>query len=1244
MRKLIIIFSLFVLCNIAFGQIINTANIKNDASIYIVCPSDFKNDISGNVQNDGNIYVGGNFVNNSAFNSGNISNIKLDGAIQDIGGTSSTTFNNLIIDGTDNKTISVNSSVADSLVFNANKILLANNNLYLLPNATVVNANNQRFIVTNGTGSVIKKSLPLSTDFLFPVGDTLNSYKPVILNYTGVIDSFAVRVEPGVNPTTGADQTCVQNTWIIKESNSGGTTASLSLGWNTLDEGTSFVDSLALIWQNNSGTWASITGISGSITNVPATDWYHVTTGITNFSSTASRFILKTFPPPLITTQPTNQTACAGNNTTFSLTASGMGTLIYQWQENCGSGWSNLINNATYSGATSNNLFISNIPVLNNGCQYQCIVSNAGGSVTSTITSATVNPIFNNTATATICNGQSYTFGGTNYTTAGTYPHTFTSISGCDSLVTLTLNVNPVSVTLSAVEVCNGSSYVFNGNTYNVAGNYNDTLTTVNGCDSIIVTQLTVNPVSVTLSAVEVCNGSSYIFNGNTYTTAGNYNDTLTTVNGCDSIIITQLTVNPIYSANNPQTICNGELYVFNGNTYTTTGNYNDTLTSINGCDSIIITQLTVNPIYSANNPQTICNGELYVFNGNTYTTTGNYNDTLTTVNGCDSIITTQLTVNPVFVTLSAVEVCNGSSYIFNGNTYTTTGNYNDTLTTVNGCDSIVVTQLTVNPVFVTLSVVEVCNGNSYVFNGNTYTIAGNYNDTLTTVNGCDSIIVTQLSVNPVYLVNNPQTICSGSSYVFNGNTYTAAGNYNDILTTVNGCDSIVVTQLTVNPVYSVSISITSNDTTVCAGTNVIFTATTSNGGTSPLYQWYLNGNPVGSNNTTYSNSNLINNDAVYCVVTSSALCTTGNPATSGTVVITVTTNLPVSISIGASDTTICSGTNVTFTATAINGGTAPTYQWYLNGSLAGTNSAVYSSNNLSNNNVISCILTSGETCATGNPATSNTVNIQVTPTVTPSVNISSNPVTSALSVVEVCFGTSVTFHATPVNGGTNPTIQWFVNNNYIVSGANFSPTNISNNDQIYCVLTSTLACTSSSSAQSNTLSVMFNPLPVLSAMQQAESCHGAGDASINLNITQGTPPYSVHWGNSSVNATVTAANLHSGTYNVTVTDNKSCSVDTSIFISPEGSGCLFIPNVFSPNGDSKNDMLYVRGGNIKSLSLVIYDRWGNKIFETDNQNNGWDGTYNGTPLNAGVFVYYLKAELQNGNITEQQGNITLLK
>ena len=304
-------------------------------------------------------------------------------------------------------------------------------------------------------------------------------------------------------------------------------------------------------------------------------------------------------------------------------------------------------------------------------------------------------------------------------------------------------------------------------------------------------------------------------------------------------------------STNNPQTICEGSSYIFNGNTYTIAGNYNDTLISVNGCDSVIVTQLSVNLTSSSNNPQTICEGSSYIFNGNTYTIAGNYNDTLTSVNGCDSVIVTQLSVNLTSLSNNPQTICEGSSYVFNGNTYTIAGNYNDTLTSVNGCDSVIITQLSVNLTSLTNNPQTICEGSSYVFNGNTYTIAGNYNDTLTSVNGCDSVIITQLLVNLKTTTNNPQTICEGSSYVFNGNTYTIAGNYNDTLISVNGCDSVIVTQLSIT---ALPIAVASSNSPVCVNEAINLNAETLFGAS---YSW------TGPNGYSSTDQNSVINTAL---------------------------------------------------------------------------------------------------------------------------------------------------------------------------------------------------------------------------------------------------------------------------------------------------------------------------------------------------------------------------------------------
>jgi gliding motility-associated-like protein len=88
----------------------------------------------------------------------------------------------------------------------------------------------------------------------------------------------------------------------------------------------------------------------------------------------------------------------------------------------------------------------------------------------------------------------------------------------------------------------------------------------------------------------------------------------------------------------------------------------------------------------------------------------------------------------------------------------------------------------------------------------------------------------------------------------------------------------------------------------------------------------------------------------------------------------------------------------------------------------------------------------------------------------------------------------------------------------------------------------------------------------------------------------------------------------------------------------------IFIPNIFSPNGDGQNDVLYVRGQGIEQLSFVVYNRWGQKVFETKDPNHGWDGTINGKPAETGVYVYHVNAVLHDGLVVSRHGDVTLVR
>ena len=277
---------------------------------------------------------------------------------------------------------------------------------------------------------------------------------------------------------------------------------------------------------------------------------------------------------------------------------------------------------------------------------------------------------------------------------------------------------------------------------------------------------------------------------------------------------------------------------------------------------------------------------------------------------------------------------------------------------------------------------------------------------------------------------------------------------------------------LTVNPVLPASISIAASANPICDGTSVTFTATPTNGGTTPSYQWKLNGTNVGLNATTYTNAALANGDIITCELTSNASpCLTGSPATSNAVTMIVNPNLPASISISESVNTICDGTSVTFTATPVNGGTSPAYQWKLNGTNVGSNAATYTNTTLANGDVVTCVLTSNATCATGSPALSNEVTMIVNPILPASISILE-------SVNNICNGTSVTFTATPTNGGTTPAYQWKLNGTNVGSNATtYTNAALANGDIVTCVLTSNATpCLTGNPATSNAITMTVNP------------------------------------------------------------------------------------------------------------------------------------------------------------------------
>ncbi|MFH1319235.1 MAG: T9SS type A sorting domain-containing protein [Bacteroidota bacterium] len=389
---------------------------------------------------------------------------------------------------------------------------------------------------------------------------------------------------------------------------------------------------------------------------------------------------------------------------------------------------------------------------------------------------------------------------------------------GCNQSSTATIETSPATLT-GATTTTTGSGAVV-GSTATVVNSTNTIVTEFGISLAFTATDANCNGGSDgTASVTGSCGVTPYSYlwsDGQTSSaatglSAGTHPVTITDVNGntaTDFVIIIEPPPLPV--TYETEDICDGDSTLLADAYQVTVGIYYDTLVAANGCDSIISTDLIVNLNYFTNTTDVnICTGDSAKIFSDYQSTTGTYYDTLYSVNGCDSAISTDLIVNPTYsYNTPDVILCSDDSALIFGVYQMTAGTYYDSLTTVNGCDSIFSTNLIVNPNYsVNIPDVTLCSGDSALIFGVYQATAGTYYDSLTTINGCDSIIFINLIVNPTYYFNTPgDTICSGDSALMFGVYMTIAGTYYDSLTTVNGCDSVFTSTLTVNPLPNVSI------------------------------------------------------------------------------------------------------------------------------------------------------------------------------------------------------------------------------------------------------------------------------------------------------------------------------------------------------------------------------------------------------------------------------------------------------
>ena len=249
-----------------------------------------------------------------------------------------------------------------------------------------------------------------------------------------------------------------------------------------------------------------------------------------------------------------------------------------------------------------------------------------------------INPTYYITEQYVTCNNEPFMWHGNYYDTTGTYYDSLQTTSGCDSIFEMSLIVNPTYYFVDTMQTCDGNSVEWRENYYSVSGIYFDSLQTISGCDSIYALQLNITPVYYITEELNSCEDTAE-WHGNYYTEAGIYYDSLQTINGCDSIFEVQINFNQKYYIIETDTICdsyNGTIW--HGQYIPQSGIYYDYLTTQAGCDSTFEYRCTLGQSATSEEVGHICQGEQFYWHNNIYTEGNWYYDTLQTYLGCDSI------------------------------------------------------------------------------------------------------------------------------------------------------------------------------------------------------------------------------------------------------------------------------------------------------------------------------------------------------------------------------------------------------------------------------------------------------------------------------------------------------------------------------------------------------------------------------------------------------------------------------
>jgi hypothetical protein len=581
-----------------------------------------------------------------------------------------------------------------------------------------------------------------------------------------------------------------------------------------------------------------------------------------------------------ITSSPSNVSTCAGTGTSFTVASAGA-NLTYQWQvsTNGGSSFTNLTNTGIYLGATSATLFLSSsVTSAYNNYQYKCVVTGTCSSATSNAATLTVNSLPAITVQPSnigTCSGTGTSFSVTATGTGLTYQWQVSTDGGSNySNVSGGIYSGETTSTLTLSSSVNAS---YNNYYYRciVSGTCSPSVTSTGA-------KLTVNTAPSTPGTItgynSICSNTNQYYSVAAVSGANSYTWTL------PSGWTGSSTTNSINLVNN-----------------SSSGSLSVTATNACGTSSASTLAITVSnlpaptPLFSIDNASQCFSGNLFTFTDASTPASG------TTISS--------LSWNFGDATSSSISAPTHS--------FAAAGTYNVILTTTasNNCVASLSKAVTVNP------------APTATISGTTSICSGSSTDLSISLTGTAPwTLVYSGSINPIVINSSPYTI----SVSPNATTTYTLSSLNDANCTAGAGDLSGSATITVNANKTASVSLTSSDAdnSICSGASVTFTATPTNEGNAPTYQWLKNGNSFVNAGNTYTTTGLANNDQISVILTSNlSTCLVGSPTQSNTITTYVNPSAPATPATISGTIAQCAGlANQTYSISNVL--TATSYNW----------------------------------------------------------------------------------------------------------------------------------------------------------------------------------------------------------------------------------------------------------------------------------------------------------------------------